>query len=62
MKRSFPKASDSKGNVACLGEMMEQNESDLRDEMETIYVNKSKQIINSGRMSEVYKNSGTLLA
>ena len=44
-----------------LGKMLEKNESYLRDELDSVYVGKSKQIINSTRIPEIYKNTKTLL-
>jgi len=45
-----------------MGRMMEKTESNLRDEMENVYIRKSKQIINSTRvLSDQYKNTKTLL-
>lgn len=34
--------------------MIEANESEIRNEMDGIYINKTKQIINTGRLREEY--------
>jgi len=34
--------------------MIEQNESEIRQEMNGIFINKSKQIINTGRLRDEY--------
>ena len=44
-----------------LGKQLELNEKQLREELDSVYVNKSRQIINTGRLGEMYKNTKTLL-
>lgn len=39
------------GNI---GRLIEANETEIRTEMDGIYINKTKQIINTGRLAENY--------
>lgn len=39
------------GNI---GRLIEANETEIRQEMDGIYINKTKQIINTGRLREEY--------
>ena len=39
------------GNI---GRLIEANESEIRSELSSIYINKTKQIINTGRLREEY--------
>jgi len=41
-------------HIRNIGKMIEQNEAEIRQEMQGIYLNKSKQIINTGRLREEY--------
>ena len=41
-------------HLANIGRLIEDNESDIRSEMDSIYINKTKQIINTGRLREEY--------
>lgn len=41
-------------HLANIGRLIEQNETEIRQEMDAIYINKSKQIINTGRLKEEY--------
>lgn len=50
---------DSKGinddfHIANIGRIIEANETEIRHEMDNIYINKTKQIINTGRLKEEY--------
>ena len=37
-----------------MGKLIETNEADIRSDMSMIYVNKTKQIINTGRLTHQY--------
>lgn len=37
-----------------MGQMLEANETSMRTDMDGIYINKTKQIINTGRLREEY--------
>lgn len=41
-------------HLANIGRLLELNETEIRTEMDGIYINKSKQIINTGRLKEEY--------
>lgn len=41
-------------HIANIGRLIELNETDIRMEMDSIYINKTKQIINTGRLKEEY--------
>jgi hypothetical protein len=41
-------------HVRTIGRMIEQNESEVRQELNGIFINKSKQIINTGRLRDDY--------
>jgi hypothetical protein len=50
---------DSKGinddfHIAHIGRIIEANETEIRHEMDNIYINKTKQIVNTGRLREEY--------
>lgn len=59
-EKSYPSATENKQHLERMGGQMEQNESWLRNEMDNLYVNKTKQIINSARLTEHYKNNKLL--
>lgn len=40
--------------MANIGRLIEANETEIRTEMDGIYINKTKQIINTGRLKEEY--------
>ena len=40
--------------MATIGRMIEANETEIRTDMDSIYINKTKQIINTGRLKEEY--------
>ena len=40
--------------MAKIGAMVETNETEIRGDMDSIYINKTKQIINTGRLREEY--------
>lgn len=41
-------------HLANIGKLVEANETEIRTDMDGIYINKTKQIINSGRLREEY--------
>lgn len=41
-------------HLANIGRLIEANETEIRSEMDGIYINKTKQIINTGRLREEY--------
>ena len=41
-------------HIANIGKVIEANETEIRSEMDGIYINKTKQIINTGRLKEEY--------
>ena len=49
-----PKQNESQQHLKTIGRMIEQNESEIRQEMNGIFINKSKQIINTGRLRDEY--------
>lgn len=49
-----PKADADQFHIRNIGKLVEQNEADIRHEMQGVYLNKSKQIINTGRLQEAY--------
>ena len=49
-----PKQNAQGFHLRNIGRLIEQNENDVRQEMSGIYINKSKQIIYTGRLREDY--------
>lgn len=41
-------------HIGNIGRLIEANETEIRTEMDTIYINKTKQIMNTGRLKEEY--------
>ena len=41
-------------HISNIGKLIEANETEIRTEMDGIYINKTKQIINTGRLREEY--------
>ena len=41
-------------HIGNIGRLIEANETEIRTEMDGIYINKTKQIINTGRLREEY--------
>ena len=41
-------------HIANIGRLIEENETQLRTDMDSIYINKTKQIVNTGRLKEEY--------
>lgn len=41
-------------HIANVGRLIENNETEIRQEMDSIYINKTKQIVNTGRLKEEY--------
>lgn len=41
-------------HLSNIGRLIEANETEIRTEMSAIYINKTKQIINTGRLREEY--------
>ena len=60
-ENTLPKTDNGDEHLVRFGKMLEKNESFLRDELDSVYVGKSKQIINTGRIADSYKNTKTLL-
>ena len=60
-ENTHPKTDRIDEHLVRLGKMLETNEKYLRDELDSVYVGKSKQIINTGKLPERYKNTKTLL-
>ncbi len=48
-----PKSGDE-FHLGNIGKLIEANETEIRTEMDGIYINKTKQIINTGRLREEY--------
>ena len=49
-----PKQESGGQHLAQIGRIIEQNETDIRQELNIIFINKSKQIINTGRLRDEY--------
>lgn len=49
-----PKTFGDEFHIANIGRLIEQNETEIRQEMDSIYINKTKQIVNTGRLKEEY--------
>lgn len=60
-EQTHPKTDDVEENLIRMGKMLEKNEKFLRDELDSQYIGKSKQIINTGRVPDSYSNTKTLL-
>mmetsp|Transcript_7495 Transcript_7495/g.8516 ORF Transcript_7495/g.8516 Transcript_7495/m.8516 type:complete len:180 (+) Transcript_7495:167-706(+) len=60
-EQTHPKTDVAIEHLIIMGKMLEKNEKYLRDELDTQYIGKSKQIINTGRVPESYSNTKTLL-
>ena len=41
-------------HLASIGRIIEANESEIRSELKGVFINKSKQIINTGRLRDEY--------
>lgn len=41
-------------HISQMGQLIEANETSMRTDMDGIYINKTKQIINTGRLREEY--------
>jgi len=41
-------------HIGNIGRLIEDNETAIRTDMDSIYINKTKQIINTGRLKEEY--------
>ena len=41
-------------HISNIGRLIESNETEIRTDMDSIYINKTKQIINTGRLREEY--------
>jgi capping protein beta len=52
-----PKADIEQFHIRNIGKMVEQNEAEMRVEIQGVYLNKSKQIINTGRLREEYMSA-----
>lgn len=60
-EKTQAKTDNNDAHLIRLGKMLEESEQYLRDELDAVYVSKSKQIINTGKINEIYKNNKTLL-
>lgn len=49
-----PKVDIQKFHLKNIGKLIEANESEIRSEMNGIFINKSKQIISTGRLQDEY--------
>lgn len=52
-----PKNDASSSHVSTIGRLIEQNEGEIRQELNGIFINKSKQIIMTGRLREDFKTA-----
>jgi len=48
------KGANDEYHIGNIGRLIEQNETEIRQEMDSIYINKTKQIVNTGRLKEEY--------
>ena len=49
-----PKTFGDEFHIGNIGRLIEANETEIRSEMDSIYINKTKQIVNTGRLKEEY--------
>lgn len=49
-----PKQPANDQHLASIGRMIEINETEIRSELKGVFINKSKQIINTGRLRDEY--------
>ncbi len=49
-----PKVKSEDFHIVNIGRLIESNETEIRTEMDSIYINKTKQIVNTGRLKEDY--------
>lgn len=49
-----PKSFGDEYHIGNIGRLIEANETEIRHEMDSIYINKTKQIVNTGRLKEEY--------
>ena len=49
-----PKSFNDEYHIGKIGRLIEDNETEIRQEMDSIYINKTKQIVNTGRLREEY--------
>lgn len=61
IENTYPKNDNNDEHLIRIGQMLEKNEGFLRDELDAVYVGKSKQLINTIRVDESYNNTKTLL-
>lgn len=61
-EQTHPKSDKGSEHLVRMGKMLEKNEKFLRDELDAVYVGKSKQIINTGRMHDLYGTNKTILS
>lgn len=54
IKQLDPKQSANDQHIAFIGRMIETNETEIRSELKGVFINKSKQIINTGRLRDEY--------
>ena len=52
-----PKQHPNEQHLASIGRMIETNETEIRNELKGVFINKSKQIINTGRLRDTYMTS-----
>lgn len=53
-EKTYPKTEESGEHITRMGKMLEDNEKYLRDELDAVYVNKSRQIINTGKINDAF--------
>jgi ACT domain-containing protein len=44
-------------HIINIGKLIESNETDMRSDIESVYCNKARQIINTGRLHEIYMSN-----
>lgn len=49
-----PRTFGDEFHIGNIGRLIEANETEIRQEMDSIYINKTKQIVNTGRLKEEY--------
>ena len=52
-----PKQDIEQFHIRNIGKMVEANEGEMKQEIQGVYLNKSKQIINTGRLREEYMSA-----
>jgi len=60
IEKTIPLPTKNNDYIETMGRMMETNETNLRNEMDEVYVGKTKQIINTGRLTDFTKQNKLL--